>query len=153
MNYEISGLLVSRSQVEQVTPTFTKRTFVLYVKNERDERFDDYIEFQLTNDRCSLVDGFNKNDRIRVSFNINGKKYISKTTGKTAFFNSLTAWKVEPDYASEDRGFDNHPQPADQPSNTGYATQISNSGVETKPKMTPRVDISNNGSFDDDMPF
>ncbi len=52
------------------------------------------ILFQLTQDKCGLVDGFQPNDQIEVSFNIRGREWTSPQ-GEVKYFNTLEAWRIE----------------------------------------------------------
>ena len=52
--------------------------------------------FGLYGDKCNLVDNLEKNQLIKVTFFIRGKKYTNRTTGKAAVFTGLSAWNIEP---------------------------------------------------------
>ena len=52
------------------------------------------IMFQLTQDKCSLIDGFNTQDQIEVSFNLRGREWTSPQ-GEVRYFNTLEAWRIE----------------------------------------------------------
>ncbi len=51
-------------------------------------------EFQLSGDRVNLVDNLQKGQQIEVSFNLDGRKYTSKQTGKQGVATNLRAWKI-----------------------------------------------------------
>jgi len=55
--------------------------------------FKDFIKFQLTQDKCNLVDNVNVNDEIKVSFNIRGNKW--EKDGKINYFTNLDAWRID----------------------------------------------------------
>ena len=55
--------------------------------------FIEQIKFQVTQDRCDILDGYNLNDEVKVSFNIRGRKWEKE--GKVSYFTNLDAWKVE----------------------------------------------------------
>ena len=80
--------------------------------------FSDYIKFQLTQDRCSLIDEFKINDEIRVSFNIRGNRW--EKDGKVNYFTNLDVWKIEKTQSDqsaippEPAGADDIPEPPEE---------------------------------------
>ena len=65
MSFEITGKLIEKYNTIQVNDRFKKREFVL----ERTEsnggmEFTDHIKFQLTQDRCDLIENVGLNDPI-----------------------------------------------------------------------------------------
>jgi len=55
--------------------------------------YTDFIKFQLTRDRCALIDNYNLQDEIKVSFNIKGRRWVKDD--KVSYFTNLEAWKIE----------------------------------------------------------
>ncbi|MCT4613387.1 MAG: DUF3127 domain-containing protein [Marinifilaceae bacterium] len=93
MNFEITGKLIVKDESQQVTERFKKRDFVIEVENERNSEWNDFIKFQLTQDRCDLLEPINENEQIKVSFNIRGRKW--EKDGKVNYFSNLEAWRIE----------------------------------------------------------
>ncbi len=93
MDFNIIGNLVVKEDEQQVTASFKKREFVIEVVNERNSDWNDFLKFQLTQDRCALIDGFNLGEPVKVSFNIRGRKW--EKDGRVSYFNSLEAWRLE----------------------------------------------------------
>lgn len=91
MSFEIEGKLHRKFEVENKTATFQAREFVLEVNTNN---YMQYIKFQLTQDRCGVIDPFNQGDRIKVHFDLRGREWNDK------YFTNLNAWKV--DKAGED---------------------------------------------------
>lgn len=94
MSFEISGKLIEKYNTIQVNERFKKREFVI----ERTEsnggmEFTDHIKFQLTQDRCNLIESVNLNEEVKVSFNIRGNKW--ERDGKVNYFTNLDAWRIE----------------------------------------------------------
>ena len=94
MSFEITGKLIEKYNTIQVNDRFKKREFVV----ERTEsnggmEFTDHIKFQLTQDRCNLVENINMNEEVKVSFNIRGNKW--ERDGKVNYFTNLDAWRIE----------------------------------------------------------
>lgn len=93
MSFEINGKIIEIYDTIQVSDKFKKREFVLEKTEQGSTNvFTDYIKFQCTQDRCSIVDGFKKGDDVTVSFRIKGNKWEKE--GKVNYFTNLDAWRV-----------------------------------------------------------
>jgi uncharacterized Zn finger protein (UPF0148 family) len=92
-NFEITGKVILKEDTKQVSDKFKKREFVIEVVNERNEKWNDFIKFQLTQDRCDLLETVSINETIKVSFNIKGRKW--EKDGKVNYFSNLEAWRIE----------------------------------------------------------
>ncbi len=86
MSFEIEGKLHKKFETESKTATFQAREFVIYIE---DGNYPQYIKFQLTQDRCGLIDNFNEGDVIKVTFDLRGREWNEK------YFTNLNAWKIE----------------------------------------------------------
>lgn len=94
MSFEITGRLVEKYGTIQVSDRFKKREFVIESKESNNGTdFKDFIKFQLTQDKCGLIDTVQPNDEIKVSFNIRGNKWEKE--GKTNYFTNLDAWRID----------------------------------------------------------
>jgi len=93
MNFEIVGKIIVKDDAQQVTERFKKRDFVIEVENERNPDWNDFIKFQLTQDRCDLIEPISLNEQIKVSFNVRGRKW--EKDGKVNYFSNLEAWRIE----------------------------------------------------------
>ncbi len=93
MNFEISGKVVVKDDAQQISDRFKKREFVIEVENERNSDWNDFIKFQLTQDKCDLLDPVEPGEQIKVSFNIRGRKW--EKDGKINYFSNLEAWRIE----------------------------------------------------------
>lgn len=93
MNFELTGNLILKDNTQEVSTSFKKREFVIEVLNERNSDWNDFIKFQLTQDKCALMDQFQTGDKIKVAFNIRGRKW--EKDGKVNYFSNLEAWRVE----------------------------------------------------------
>jgi len=94
MAFELSGKVIEKYDIVQVTDSFRKREFVV----EKEEMvgnnvFTDMIKFQLTQDRCNLLDDINLNDQVKVNFNIRGRRW--EKDDKVSYFTNLEAWRIE----------------------------------------------------------
>ena len=115
MGFETSGKLHSVSETKQVTERFRKREFVVELADN--PRFPQFVQFELTGDRCDHLDGFKVGDAVRVEFSLRGREWKSPR-GETKYFNSLDVWTLErmKDAGGDDRGFpdDEPPPPGDE---------------------------------------
>lgn len=89
--FNITGTLKVKFDEQKVSERFRKRDFVI---QENSSQYPQVISFQLVQDRCSLIDGFNVGDEIRVFFNLRGREWKSPQ-GETKYFNTIEAWKIE----------------------------------------------------------
>ena len=94
MSFELAGKLIEKFDVVQVSDTFRKREFVIEkTENQGGMEFTDHIKFQLTQDRCNLLDNLNLQDELRVSFNIRGRRWVKDEN--VSYFTNLEAWRIE----------------------------------------------------------
>ena len=69
MSFEIVGKLTEKFNTREITNTFKKREFVIEkVENAGGREFTEVIKFQLSQDRCDLIDPYNLNEDIKVHF-------------------------------------------------------------------------------------
>ncbi len=107
MALEAKGKLKLKGEEQKVSERFRKREFVL---TDESSQYPQYISFQLTQDKCSLLDSVNLGDEITVSFNLRGREWKSPQ-GEIKYFNSLEAWKIEKGSASSSPDMDYEPIP------------------------------------------
>jgi hypothetical protein len=93
MNYEVTGKLIVKEDIQAISDRFRKREFVIEVENERNPEWNDFIKFQLTQDRCDLIEKVEINETIKVSFNLRGRKW--ENNGQVSYFTNLEGWRVE----------------------------------------------------------
>lgn len=95
MSFEINGRLAEKYETQKVSDRFQKREFVLEVKSTgaTGYEFIDFIKFQSTQDKCSMLDEFNIDDTLKVSFNLRGRKW--EKDGQVSYFTNLEAWRIE----------------------------------------------------------
>lgn len=90
MAFDTQGKLHEIFDEQQVSEKFKKREFVLEIP---DGAYTQFIKFQLTQDKCSLIDNFKVGDEVKVAFNLSGKPFTKN--GTTMYFTNLGAWRVE----------------------------------------------------------
>ena len=97
---QVKGKLKVKGNEQVVSDRFRKREFVL---TDSSSQYPQHISFQLTQDKCALLDSVNIGDEITVSFNLRGREWTSPK-GEVKYFNSLEAWKLEKGSLREPQG-------------------------------------------------
>ena len=111
-SFEIEGKLHKVFPTESKTETFQAREFVIETSSGN---YNQFIKFQLVQDRCGLVDDMSEGEMIKVHFDLRGREWNGK------YFTNLNAWRVEaavqeaPADSSGDAGLSDFPTIADEP--------------------------------------
>lgn len=125
---EVTGILKVKFDTQKVSDRFTKREFVL--TTEATSPYPQHVSFQLTQDKCNLLDQYNVGDEMKIQFNLRGREWNGPQGIK--YFNTLEAWRIE----KMNGGASNQSQ------------QSSSNNVETgSPVFTSNI------SDNDDLPF
>lgn len=90
MSFDVQGRLHEIFDETQVSEKFRKREFVLEIP---DGSYTQYAKFQLTQDKCGILDNYKIGDEVKVAFNLSGKPFTKN--GTTMYFTNLQAWRVE----------------------------------------------------------
>lgn len=85
MSFQITGKLHKKFETENKTATFQAREFVILIN---EDNYPQYIKFQLTQDRCGLIEPFEPGTEIEVHFDLRGREWNEK------YFTNLNAWKI-----------------------------------------------------------
>ncbi len=88
---DITGILKVKNEVQQVSEKFKKREFVL---TDNSSQYPQHISFQLTQDKCNLIDNYAVGSEIKVHFNLRGREWTSPKN-EIKYFNTLEAWRIE----------------------------------------------------------
>ena len=94
---QITGILKVKKEEQEVSSKFRKREFVL--TDNSSSQYPQHISFQLTQDKCNLLDGVQEGETITVHFNLRGREWTSPQ-GEIKYFNTLEAWKIDKQGAS-----------------------------------------------------
>ena len=89
--FKLTGTVKLIKDTVQISEKFAKREFVI---NDASSMYPQDILFQSVQDKCSMLDGFNENDQVEVSFNLRGREWTSPQ-GEVKYFNTLDAWRIE----------------------------------------------------------
>ena len=86
MAMELEGTPFPKFDTQKLKDTFQKREFVL---ETMDGSYPQKIKFELTQEKCPLIDTYNEGDKLKVSFNIRGSEWQGK------YFVNLQAWRID----------------------------------------------------------
>lgn len=88
---EVKGILKVKADTVAVSEKFQKREFVL--TTDHTTPYPQHVSFQLTQDKCAILDSFNIGDELNVSYNLRGRQWDGPT--ETKYFNTLEAWAIK----------------------------------------------------------
>ena len=88
---EVTGVLKVKFDTQKVSDRFQKREFVL--TTEGNTPYPQHVSFQLTQDKCNLLDQYNVGDEMKIQFNLRGREWNGPQGIK--YFNTLEAWRIE----------------------------------------------------------
>lgn len=88
---EVTGQLKLKYDTQKVSEKFQKRDFVL--ATDLSTPYPQFVSFQVTQDKCTMLDSFNQGDEIKVQFNLRGREWNGPQGIK--YFNTLEAWRIE----------------------------------------------------------
>jgi translation initiation factor IF-3 len=114
--FEAEGKLYKKMDTQQVTDTFKKREFVVEMV---DGAYTQLVKFQMVQNNCEKLDGFNEGDDVKVTFNLRGREWTSPQ-GEVKYFSTLDAWKIDAQSAApaQQAAPVSAPAPASMPSPT-----------------------------------
>jgi len=92
MAFQVDGKLHKIFDTEQKSEKFRAREFVIEIV---DGNYAQMIKFQLTQDKCEMIDDHTEGDEITVHFNLRGREWNER------FFTNLDAWRIESAGASQ----------------------------------------------------
>lgn len=86
MSFEIEGKLHHVYGTEQKSESFRTREFVIETTQGQ---YAQYIKFQLTQDKCDIIDSYKTGQQVKVYFDLRGRQWQDK------YFTNLQAWRIE----------------------------------------------------------
>ena len=142
----LKGTIKEIFDTQQISDRFAKREFVVeYIDNPQ---YPQYIKFEMTQDKCDLLDQYKVGDEVDVQFNVRGRAWTNPQ-GVTQYFNTLQAWRL--DIASESA-------PA-QGGGGGMASAPASNNAPSQPSWITAEDKDRAGGSnfssneEDDLPF
>ena len=88
--FKVTGTLKVAKETQVVSEKFSKRIFVITDESQ----YPQDIEFQLTQEKCNLLDDIGVGSKLEVIFNLRGREWNSPA-GETKYFNTLEVWKID----------------------------------------------------------
>lgn len=131
--FKLTGTIKVIQETQRISDKFQKREFVV---TDTTSMYPQDILFQATQDKCNLLDQFQANDNVEVSFNLRGREWTSPQ-GEVKYFNTIEAWRIEKQGQSQPMGM-----PASGPSAMNIGTE-----------PLPGVGAATAADDDDDLPF
>lgn len=128
MEYRLTGKVAEVYQIIKVNERFRKREFVIEHKDSAGvQPYVDFIKFQLTQDKCDLIDESWLRHDVTVTFNIKGNRW--EKNGQVNYITNLNALEVTRGVAATEDGKQQAPR---------------NVKLEDAPSASPELD---------DLPF
>lgn len=112
MGITVNGKLHTIFETKQITDRFQKREFVVEMTDN--PQYPQVVLFQLTGNRCDVLDEFKVDDEVRIEFSLRGREWTSPQ-GDVKYFNSLDVWTLEKAGGAPARGDDEPPLPDSPP--------------------------------------
>lgn len=88
---KLIGKLKRITNINQVSDNFKKREFVI----ETDEQYPQTINFELFQDKVSLIDTFKIGEVLEIFFNVRGREWQRDAESEIRVFNTLNAWRIQ----------------------------------------------------------
>jgi hypothetical protein len=131
---DIKAKLLEKYDTAQVSNSFRKREFVVeYAENPQ---YPEFIKFELIQDKCEQLDGFNIGQELNIAFNLKGRKWTNPK-GEVVYFNSLQAWRISAanDIAAAPQAASGQPDAAssEMPSEPEWLNSSSDSDADDLP--------------------
>ena len=80
----LKGKVTLVKDIQNISDKFQKREFVI----ETEDQYPQLVQFELTQDKCSLLDASYQGKAVEVFFNVRGREWNDK------YFVNLQAWRV-----------------------------------------------------------
>lgn len=141
----LKGTIKEIFDTQQISDRFSKREFVIeYAENPQ---YPQYVKFEMTQDKCEILDQYKPGDEVDVQFNVRGRAWTNPQ-GQTQYFNTLQAWRL--DVASA--------EPAGAPASQEMGGRAASSAPTQPSWMTAEDKDRGSGSNfsseeEDDLPF
>lgn len=103
MEYQITGKVAEVYPVNRVNERFRKREFVIEHKDSGSgQAYVDFIKFQLTQDKCEIIDESWLRQDVTVTFNVKGNRW--EKNGMVNYITNLNALTVTRGITVTDNG-------------------------------------------------
>lgn len=88
---EVTGTLKQVFDTQKVSDAFKKREIV--ITTEASSPYPQHVSFQLTQDKCEIVDNIPIGSDVKAQFNLRGREWNGPNGIK--YFNTLEIWRIE----------------------------------------------------------
>ncbi len=136
---EIQAKILEIFETVEVSERFRKREFV--VEYGENPQYLEILKFEVTQEKCEMLDSFHVGEEVEIAFNLRGRKWISPQ-GDVKYFNSLQAWKI----SQATKNSSNQPRTA-SPQPSAPRTDSEHSS------LPPIETYEGNNIEEDDLPF
>lgn len=92
MSFELKGRIIEIFSTQTITDKFKKREFIVEYTDNPSGTYVQYLKFQFTGEKCTILDTYKTGQEVTVSFNLKGRKY--EKDGRVSYFMDLEAWKL-----------------------------------------------------------
>ncbi len=92
MSFELTGKIIEILATQTITDKFKKREFIIEYKDNPSGAYVQYLKFQFTGEKVTMLDSYRPGQDVNISFNIKGRKY--EKDGRVSYFMDLEAWKI-----------------------------------------------------------
>lgn len=94
MSFELTGRILEIAPTQNITDRFKKREFIVEYRDNPQGQYVQYLKFQFTGDKVTMLDSYKVDQEVNISFNLKGRKY--EKDGRVSYFMDLEAWKISP---------------------------------------------------------
>ena len=108
--FDYTGVVEEVGQTQSFgTSGFTKRELIVGNDIDSNSRYPNPVKFTFKKDNCSLIDGIQKGQRVKIHFAIDGRRWDGPRG--TQYFVDLTALKIDVMYGSSELSIPIEPPP------------------------------------------
>ena len=86
---EITGTIRLINPTHEVSASFKKRELVVTT----DEQYSQHILIEFNQDKCSVLDGYNIGDSVKIGINLRGRVW-QNPQGEEKYFNQIQGWNI-----------------------------------------------------------
>ena len=114
-SYDLTGTIKLVSDIQEFSSGFTKREFVVTTD---EDRYPQDIKLEFVKDKCSMLDGMQVGQKVKVGFDLRGNEYNDK------FYVNLNAWRIEADVGGQSAPAETDGPPIDQLEEPGVDEEL-----------------------------
>jgi Domain of unknown function (DUF3127) len=136
--YETAGKLKWIGTTQSFASGFSKREFVVTTAADK---YPQDLKFEVVKEKCTILDSYELEQDVQVSFDIRGNEYQGK------YYVNLACWKLQ---ASD--GSSPAPAQSSAPREQARRPAAASGPSRAEPEPSPS-DLRKDDDFDDDIPF